>query len=227
MAVDKKEMKWGEFASEEEWMFSHYIEELHAHGWIKSYEYQPQSFELCPRVHRHVFVKRPKSVNPEYLIMVRPHVYTPDWRIIWSEDADGIFTWSPGKTYWPKFREHNENRWEEYLPFMCENLESFIDVKAPFLTRTKSSDITFPLNQKWVLDKHGKYVQKCVVSVRKEGIFHRTFSPEYLINNLVYRASGTNHVVGDSKLKNITVRTLEEFLNVKHGYKKKESKKYF
>jgi len=129
----------------------------------------------------------------------REHVYTADWEILWRPSAEGVLYTTPGEKVAVKRRR------EVTVPFVAN--PSVIDVKGEFVGKNNSSGITFPVNQKWVMDKYGVYVHKVVISFAKKGLFYRTFVPESVKENSNYVRSGL------TKFKYET-RSFDEYLKL-------------
>lgn len=190
------------FVSDEEWYFSWWIDELIEAGFIESAIYQPYPYLLSPE--KTVRVRKPNGVKKgkvsildiDYKVF-NQHVYTADWDIRWSIGAYGVFV-KPIKLL--------ANKDEE--AYFVSNFEtspafSVIDVKGSFNGKNNTSAATFPLNQKWVYDKYGVYVQKVIplyYTKNKQGkriahgLFADTFTPSrYLMQNERINAKRTIH----------------------------------
>ena len=150
------------FPSREEEYTWWYIKELYAAGFIVNAIHQPESFVLCEekKLYGMVSYGRYRSSEvPHAFPWVREHKYTADYYIEWQPDALGIFV----KRY-----DDNYDKSDGFF-FAREykgKIVSWIDAKGAFLGQHNNSGVTFPMNQKWVLDKYDIYVQK-VVPVRR------------------------------------------------------------
>ena len=130
---------------------------------------------------------------------LRDHVYTADWRVLWRESARGVYFIDEGQKV-PKTRSG-----APVVPFIGN--PSYIDVKGGFIGKNNSSGITFPLNQKWIMDKFGVYVNKTVITYDKKGLFFKTYAPDTVRNVATY-VRGEN--AGKTKFK-FKPRTFDEF----------------
>jgi hypothetical protein len=196
------------FDSDEEKYFSWYLDELIEAGIIRGYVYQPLAVSLTEKKNMltPVLKKTKKALTcdtKEYLF-IREHVFTPDFLVLWSKDA--ILE----KFVTPVFNGDDNvtimNRDVAFMVNICDNEQemfSVIDVKGEFARKGNNSAVTFPLNQKWVFDKYGIYVQKIVPNGRKDNcLFSQTFTPKkYLFTD----KSGKGRTI---KFK---VKTLEEY----------------
>jgi len=139
------------FKSDEEWFFFNWLLEAQGAGLIKNIEYQPEPFELSGRV----AVKYEKQLKTKSKIVERflfhPHIYTPDFSFIVES-----------RCLYPYFID------TAYIG----NTQVIVDVKGKF---NKYGDPKqFSINQKWVMSKYGKYVEKII----PEKLFKKTWVPE-------------------------------------------------
>ena len=160
--------------SDEELYFYWWLEELKSKK-LCNYIYEPEVFSLF-KGDKHIIKFKSCSITP------RSVNYTPDFIIKWSEKLRGILF---------SIAETNDKK-SVFVAFVRDsNLISYIDVKGGF-TRgrgSNSSAITFPLKQKWMLQKYNIYVQKIIpvgiFNKKKniqEGLFVETFTPaKYMI----------------------------------------------
>jgi hypothetical protein len=175
------------YDSWEEYYFSEWLKELQEAGYIKETEYHPPALTLAEPVD--YMVKRVlhrKRVANNTLIdaktLMREHTYQYDWKITWAPKAEGIL--------YCRLDGFIENLSIFFAEERNSEIVSYIDIKGSF--SNSSLDTRFPLNQKWVFQKYGIYVQKVVLvkSVKKgvrkvySGLFPDTFVPErYLMTD--------------------------------------------
>lgn len=138
-----------EYKSAEEQEFAWWCEEALEHKIISDYVYEPCSFELSGRNRTH-FMKHLKTKVKETEKIIRPHIYTPDFKI------------APGINF-----ELVETR-------LCQSLgrQIFIDTKGSY--NRYGGDREFSINQKWMLQKYDIYVNKVVL----EKFFKLSWVPE-------------------------------------------------
>ena len=120
------------FDSKEELDVFEWILEAKELGFIDEYEYQPKSFELFEGV---------KNLKGKYI--VRPHIYTADFKVIFNDK-------------WIDFRKNNKfkifDKFDEKVVY--------IDVKGAW---SKYDDgRSFIINFKWTLAKFGIHVWKII-----------------------------------------------------------------
>lgn len=190
-----------DFDSKEELLFSYYISELLDKGFLLGAEYQPKSFELSIEATVEALESNKKSETIKSITLMRSHAYRCDWCLKWDDSARGILFWEKGGSYSKNFFPYRKTHAQNFIPFYAENNISYIDVKGEAAFNSNNSAITFPVNQKWTLDKFGIFVQKIVVSLSEKGIFARTFTPRSVVVSEVYKVKTKKNDVGDSKLK--------------------------
>jgi len=203
------------FASEEEWIFSWWLNELIEAGFIVEVEYQPEPFQLSESVVASAKMLKKNKVQVVEKKVFAEHIYTPDWRIMWSQTAIGVFVTSLND-----IADKENNVYFYNCKMGIGWPESIIDIKGSFNGMNNSSATTFPLNQKWVYSKYGIYVQKVIplyYTKTKQGkriphgLFADTFTPNrYLVQNERINVRRTIHY---------EPRTLQEYLKLRtcHG----------
>jgi hypothetical protein len=203
------------FDSDGELYCYHFLTELKEAGYIDSFSYQPKSFNLSDKVqYPYVETKKLKTkevVTKKQGTLLNAHEYTTDFKVIWIPKAKGIFYYTdedelklnniPFIANHPSLSNHVKNEFFEY--FLDT---SYIEIKPGFdkngMTRL------FTVNQKWVYQKYGIYVQKITpIDNKKSCLFKETFVPEKCL-----------YTTKTKKLKSykFKVRTLKEFLNEKN-----------
>lgn len=132
------------FDSKEELDVFEWILEAKDLGFVSGFEYQPKSFELFAGLK-----------NERGKFIVRPHVYTADFRVSFT-DA------------WLCFRKANRIKVFDRV----DERTVFMDVKGAYSIYDDGR--SFTINSKWVLDKYGVYVWK-VVPLK---LFEKTWLPK-------------------------------------------------
>lgn len=202
-----------EFASKEEKLFNYYVNEMIEHGYLKEAIYQPESFELAEDATVFAYEKKKNANEIIYLKLARAKSYTADWRLIWTEKAEGIFCWHEAGIYKVGFYPYRKARADNFIPFFARGGVSYVDVKGGFVGRSNTSGITFPVIQKWLLTKD-IFIQKVVASLDSKGIFQRTFTPRNIIRDERYKKDYKEFKAGDSKIKFIPT-LIEHFVKNK------------
>lgn len=127
----------------EEWAFYNWVLELYDLGVVKSYQYQPESFNLVEAKAYVPFYNNPKNKERSLL---RSHEYTADFKLAfdksYGELLSGYFKIDSGMIS-PE-----------------DEIIVWVDVKGTF--QRNGGDRAFSINQKLVYDKFGIYVQKTV-----------------------------------------------------------------
>jgi hypothetical protein len=159
-----------EFDSNEEIEFYMWCEEAKEAGIISDFKYHPHTYELCEKKTYTIEKQLKTKVKTVERELLKPHVYTPDFWV--SGHTKGIF----------KF----EN-----------DFYKVIDVKGGFQQFHDSK--VFSMNQKWMHEKHGIYVEKIV----PEDFFKKTFCPE---------GARRTKVKGIPRKKYFYMTTVDEFL---------------
>ena len=198
------------FDSQEELYFSWWAEELQAAGYISKIYRDVEPYKLGEAFQYDWVLeeqlKTKLKVTNKSTKVLQPHIYTPDFEIVWAPKANGVFYENIDELGNPK----------EMPYFIAQDDNSLIEIKPAFDMQNMTRLAT--VNIKWVYDKFGDYVQKVVVkpNVGKKGLtpanalFVKTFTPKrYLM---------TDSAKQMRKIK-FPVVTLEEFLNKSNGEK--------
>lgn len=178
--------------SDEEFHSVAYFNELLVHGILLEAEYHPQAFQLSDPVYNYYveekFVRKKLVKKMVVREVMKAHIYTADWRLVWNPEAD-----------LSKF----VIRYDEKLvrgavgvfqaKLIDGKITSYVDIKggaiSPYMN---SSAVTYSINCKWTFAKFGIFVQKIVpiftqkVKMRQKssGIFTTTFTPQkYLMTD--------------------------------------------
>lgn len=144
-----------DYASDEEWYFALWCEELRQADVISDFGYQTSKFIVC-------------SVQQIGWRTVREWTYTADFTIKWR--------------YIPTFVQSVSETAKKGIIFHTKGL-SFVDVKGGgYSGKYNNSDITFPLVQKILLYDQWIWINKFIVSNKRGSGFDQTFTPkQYLL----------------------------------------------
>lgn len=140
-----------EFDSNEEIEFYHWIQEAMEYGFIKDFSYNVKSYDLSPKVSVNIEKQLKTKTKIVSKHLLNAHIYTPDFifevgeKFPLLEDKHGLY--SPDGTF-------------------------VIDVKGSFQLHDGSR--SFSMNQKWMYDKYGIYVNKVI----PKKFFSKTWVPE-------------------------------------------------
>lgn len=196
------------YLNDEEKYFSDYLFELQEAGFIYDIVYQPKAkilFEgLTVNRNKEKVLKKGTIIVQEDFILLQPHKYTPDFLFKWTPKGiplvNTIGNFVKGKPFIANTGITGVN---------SDMLLSVIDTKGTFANSKNSSALTFPLNQKWIFQQYGIYVQKIVVGNSK-GIFKDTFCPKTYI---------TTPKKGIARTIHFPVRTIEQYIDEVCGNK--------
>lgn len=140
-----------DFDSGEEWQVFNWLQEAVAYGLVRDVVYQPKPFELAPRASVEVLKQMKTKTKKVDEFLFHPHKYTPDFSF---SCAYGYFSCA--------FRAIRVGLYQPNV---------IIDVKGGF--NRFGDPKQFSINQKWVWDKFGIYVEKVV----PEKLFKKTWVP--------------------------------------------------
>ena len=195
MAKEKKEQKYYNgiaVDSQEEIMMLMWLEELIEAGYVEKLE-RAETYPLSERLEREYTVEQQLKTKAKIVtkkeILLEEHVYTPEFKVKWSEKALHVFIDYVGNP----FKVH-----KSLLRFTArgELLTTLIEVKPEF--DQNSMERLFKINQKWVWDKHKLYVNL----VKPLKLFEKTFVPKkYLLTP-----------TGKPRVIHIPIRCLEDYL---------------
>ncbi len=175
------------FDSKEEKYFSWYLEVLRNWNFIESWHKIEESYQLTEDLTIQ-YIKPMKRVKDKVLTqtLLSGRVYTPDFKIYWTEQAYGIFV------------QELSCGDKITTPFVSQGYISTVEVKGGFdnnnMTRLAVNNI------KDVYQKYNDYITMVKVPM----IFKKTFTPErYLLTDKSFKPR---------KIKYVT-RTIKEFIN--------------
>jgi hypothetical protein len=191
----------GHKATKEEAYIGYYLNELQQEDFIEEIVFQPESFTLFEGLPKKFYtdVQLKTKVSRKYSkrqYLINPHIYTPDFKVIWVDDSFVNVT---------EFSEFNLE-----FPFIGvwekENYHSYLEVKASFdqnnMTRMFTSHI-----QPVVWEKYNVYVQL----IKPLSLFKDTFIPKEILEDFYYQKSGKWGKKGDKKYK-WNYKTLKEYI---------------
>lgn len=190
-----------DFDSNEEMYFYWWAKELQDEGYIKSIEAQPKPFDLSDSLVTSYYMQmktKGKTVPEEIL---KGHIYTTDFKIVWNDKANGIFTTAL----------HGDTRKKKgsSLQFIISHIDldgslySHVEIK-PIFDRNNMTRLV-KINQKWVWDKYKEYVN-IIIPIKH---FNKTFTPNrFLLTDKSMKPRTINP-------KQLEVRTLKAFTNGK------------
>jgi hypothetical protein len=154
------------FDSNEERYFSWYLDELKKSGFVTKWSLIPDedSYPLTDGLSVEYIVPM-KKVDDKIKVqsILKPSVYTPDFKIIWTIRAYGTFVTE---------LDDPMRRDKITTPFISQDGESIVETKGTFdknnMTRLANNNIKF------VFERHGIFINM----IKVPGIFNKTFTPE-------------------------------------------------
>lgn len=153
------------YDSKEELYFSWYLDELVEAGYVARYEPQPESFLLADTVIYEYEKHLKTKTKTLFKTLLREHIYSPDFRVVWHKKVKGVF-------YDSIYGQVNLLS----VPFFTVNSNiSYIEIKPAFSLHNSQRE--FSINQKWMFQKHGFYVQKIIIANKGNNLFAKTFTP--------------------------------------------------
>jgi len=207
------ELTFDQADSEEEVYFSWWLEEVIEAGYVAACGYQAVKYDLSPSQLYDVDTQLKTKIRTDKKTLLQPHTYTPDFSIVWNVAARGLFYYSISDRKGLSKTPLTANSEDHYDT-------SVIDIKPPAFRHGASFMALFKVNQKWVYEKYGVYVQPVVLVGSKNknkrvttGLFPTTFTPErYLLTDkekkkriLHYEPRSLKDFVMDNKNSDLTI----------------------
>ena len=185
-----------EIDSMEEVYFIWWLQELYRNNYIVNpVHYQGNSYELSSNVNIKKVMQMVTKTKVIERQLLKPHIYTPDFRVQWLANAYLVFV----KPYL-----HGQDV-DSKVPLIFEDTSdivstgTLIEIKGTFSRQGGKSDIIFSINQKWLYQSRGLYVNK----VKIPKFFEETFTPR--------RYFGTD-ITNKPRKVNFKTRTIEEYV---------------
>lgn len=191
----------GKYDSDEEVYFSWWIDEMMEAGMIDRIIYQPKSFLLSDKVSINYTEALKTKTKLKSSDIFRKHIYTADWLIVWNEKTHlKLHATIKDDLSMPIKKFDFISQWNDKKKYHF----SVIDIKGIFTGQQNSTGITFPINQKWVYDKYGIYVQKVIPHPQRtkgkflpvNALFLKTFVPgRFLVTDGAIKARKIHYTV--------------------------------
>ena len=156
------------YDSLEEYYFACYLKELKMAGFIITYERECEPIPLTSKltnnyIERIELKTKTKEVEREQKILSE-HIYTPDFKIVWSDKAEGIF-----------YQMIGENK-RIVCPFIAQadltSIYSYVECKPVFDSQNMTR--LFKINQKFIWEKYRRYIN-LIFPIK---LFKETFTPD-------------------------------------------------
>jgi hypothetical protein len=183
------------YLSQGEYYFAEWLEDLKIKGLVLEYVYEPNPFILCEEIESEYILQKREGLK-EYKKskkLIHSIKYTTDFKITWSDKADGLLTYTDNKTYKKSVKDliyHNNNiSYVEIKPsFDYKNMTRYVKVKIA-----------------WVYNKYGIYIQ----IINPEKHFKKTFYPEAYKYTRATKKHRKKKINGEM----INVETTHKFIN--------------
>lgn len=170
--------------SKEEIVFIEWLDELVEGGFVNTYTYHIDKYELIPKAV--LTTDKNKQIS-----LLNNLSYTPDFTINWNESSKGLF--------YVDIEEVQNSKFDNNQIILSSSGVSTIDIKGSFVGLHNNSGITFPIIRKVLYHLKGIYVNKVV----PKELFKNTFTP------MSYLKTATNK----PRKIDWQVRTLAEYTN--------------
>ena len=163
------------FKSDGEWYFSWFLDDLMDAGYVEDWQYEARVFDLSVPYKLPWQEQLKTKVKDRVMSVLEKCTYEPDFKIVWSEKAKGVFYHDIGdKITNPK----------ELPYFYAQDGVSWIEIKPPHDFQNKTAQAVIKI--KW-LRTLGTFVQLVITvpKVSKKGVvspknaaFYALFTPE-------------------------------------------------
>ena len=186
-----------------------YFQELKEQGFLIDWKREPETI-VCADKHKEDFLVRMKTKNKVGVFnLFQEIVYTYDYRLTWHEKARYIFYDVIDINDHDRIFEHGRTPFIANYDYDEKGNRMHVtdlDVK-PTHSVVKfgktSTSITFPIKQRMIFDKTGRYINKFVPipmagSGKKSSMFIKTFTPKrYLLTDAGLRGRKIEFEVKD------------------------------
>ena len=179
----KKELLKKPKQSEEEKWVEMWLKQLKKEGYVESYHFEEESFELYPKLP--VLTKfRSKTDKEVWQPLHKQIIYTPDFKVYWTHKARNVF-------FSPLLDCTNGSKDFLYLadPTLpvgqAEQLDwfSYFEVKPDNFDQHNTKRFFISRTQPEMYEKFGKWISL----VTPFALFNRTFTPDSLFTELTYK----------------------------------------
>lgn len=169
--LDRSTLIWNDSVldSDEEYLFLCWLMEAESLGLLRDIS-RSESYELSAKASRDV--AHPTKTKPggrKSLFLLHPHSYRPDFSFRLTLDIYGH----------PELDKLRSTSQRGLLPSSESDDLCVVDVKGGWSNHRSrnSSDVTFPLNQKWMYAEYGIFVNKVEIKP-KTGFFDKYWAPK-------------------------------------------------
>ena len=166
------EIELGDLRSDEEFFYLCWLSELCNAGYVDNVWYEYTTFELYGGYEKLYEERLKTKVNHKCERLIKPTVYTPDFRVEWTEKAEGVFYYD----YVDKARLTSNNK---PLYHLGSRLVSHVEIKPVHNQNNMTSYAQLKIN--WLFATQGVYVNMFKIPA----MFGLNFYPgEYLVTDV-------------------------------------------
>ena len=166
------EIELGDLRSDEEFFYLCWLSELCNAGYVDNVWYEYTTFELYGGYEKLYEERLKTKVNHKCERLIKPTVYTPDFKVEWTEKAEGVFYYD----YVDKARLTSNNK---PLYHLGSRLVSHVEIKPVHNQNNMTSYAQLKIN--WLFATQGVYVNMFKIPA----MFGLNFYPgEYLVTDV-------------------------------------------
>ena len=166
------EIELGDLRSDEEFFYLCWLSELCNAGYVDNVWYEYTTFELYGGYEKLYEERLKTKVNHKCERLIKPTVYTPDFKVEWTEKAEGVFYYD----YVDKARLTSNNK---PLYHLGSRLVSHVEIKPVHNQNNMTSYAQLKIN--WLFATQGVYINMFKIPT----MFGLNFYPgEYLVTDV-------------------------------------------
>ena len=170
--INFPEIELGDLRSDEEFFYLCWLSELCNAGYVDNVWYEYTTFELYGGYEKLYEECLKTKVNHKCERLIKPTVYTPDFKVEWTEKAEGVFYYD----YVDKARLTSNNK---PLYHLGSRLVSHVEIKPVHNQNNMTSYAQLKIN--WLFATQGVYVNMFKIPT----MFGLNFYPgEYLVTDV-------------------------------------------
>jgi len=158
--------------SDEEFFYLCWLSELCDAGYVDNVWYEYTTFELYGGYEKLYEQRLKTKVNYKTECLVKPTVYTPDFKVEWTESAEGVF-------YYDYVDGERLTSNSKPLYHLGSNLVSYVEIKPVHNQNNMTSYAQVKIN--WLFATQGVYINMFKIPT----MFGMNFHPgEYLVTDI-------------------------------------------
>lgn len=170
--INFPEIDLGDLRSDEEFFYLCWLSELCNAGYVDNVWYEYTTFELYGGYEKLYEERLKTKVNHKCERLIKPTVYTPDFKVEWTQKAEGVFYYD----YVDKARLTSNNK---PLYHLGSRLVSHVEIKPVHNQNNMTSYAQLKIN--WLFATQGVYINMFKIPT----MFGLNFYPgEYLVTDV-------------------------------------------